>query len=200
MNDAVVAGWQRKFARWRDSSRPDRPRLIVVIDGVNQRPQTDWPRVIDGFGDALNRIGGRLVITVRTTYYEARLQPRLIAPVEELGVPEWTATERDEILAGNGIDHTVLHRGQDAHAAVGRSLLNPRLLGIAVRLLKGKTVEHIEELSVNHLLFEYLRTREQESRSPEPAHACVRRLRTHAEAVLGRHRKGLSDDVTVFRR
>jgi len=198
VNDAVVAGWQRKLARWRDSSRPDRPRLIVVIDGVNQRPQTDWPRVIDAFGDALNRIGGRLIITVRTTYYEAKLQPRLMAPVEELSVPEWTATERDEILAGNGIDHTVLHRGHDAHAAVGRSLLNPRLLGIAVRLLKGKTVEHIEELSVNHLLFEHLRTREQESRSPEPAHKCVRRLRTHAEAVLRRHRKGLRDDVTVF--
>ena len=198
LNDTVVAGWRRKLARWRDGSRPDRPRLIVVIDGVNQRPQTDWPRVIDAFGDALNRIGGRLVITARTTYYEARLEPRLMAPVEELNVPEWTATERDEILAENGIDHAVLHRDQDVHAAVGRTLLNPRLLGIAVRLLKGKTVEHIEELSVNHLLFEHLRTREQESRSPEPAHECVRRLRTHAEAALSRHQKGPSDDVTVF--
>ena len=198
VTDAVVAGWQRKLARWRDCSRPDRLRLIVVIDGVNQRPQTDWPRVIDAFDDALKRIGGRLVITVRTTYYEARLQPRLMAPVEELSVPEWTVTERDEILADNGIDHSVLHRDEDPHATVARSLLNPRLLGIAVRLLKGKTVEHIDELSVNHLLFEHLRTREQESRSPEPAHECVRRLRTHAEAVLSRHQKGLSDDVTVF--
>ncbi|MYN66275.1 MAG: hypothetical protein F4X11_14790 [Acidobacteria bacterium] len=198
VNDGVVSGWRRKLARWRNGRRPDRPRLIVVIDGVNQRPQVDWARVIDAFGDALNRLGGRLIITVRTTYYEARLQPRLVAPVEELSVPEWTATERDEILAANGIDHTVLHRGQDAHAAVGRSLLNPRLLGIAVRLLKVKTVEHIDELSVNHLLFEHLRTREQESRNPEPAHECVRRLRTHAEAVLRRHQKGLSDDVTVF--
>ena len=198
VNDAVVSGWRLKLDRWRDGNRPDRPRLIVVIDGLNQRPQTDWARVIDAFGDALNRIGGRLVITARTTYYEARVQPRLMAPVEELSVPEWTVTERDEILAGNGIDHAVLHRGHDVHAAVGRSLLNPRLLGIAVRLLKGKTVDHIEELSVNHLLFEHLRTREQESRSLEPAHDCVRRLRTHAEAVLSRYQKGLSDDVTVF--
>ena len=198
VNDAVVAGWQRKLTRWREGSRPDRPRLIVVIDGVNQRPQTDWPRVIDAFGDALNRIGGRLIITARTIYYEAGLQPRLMAPVEELNVPEWIATERDEILADNGIDHSVLYRDEDAHAAVARSLLNPRLLGIAVRLLKGKTVEHIDELSVNHLLFEHLRIRERESRSPEPAHECVRRLRTHAEAVLSRHQKGLSDDVTVF--
>ena len=198
VNDAVVSGWRRKLARWRNGSRPDRPRVIVVIDGVNQRPQVDWARVIDAFGDALNRIGGRLIVTVRTTYYETRLEPRLITTVEELNVPEWTETERDEILAENGFEHAVLHELQDAHAAVGRSLRNPRLLGIAVRLLKGKTVEHIEELSVNHLLFEHLRTREQESRIPEPAHECARRLRTHAQKVLNRLQEGLSDDATVF--
>ena len=198
VNDAVVSGWRRKLARWRNGSRPDRPRLIVVIDGVNQRPQVDWARVIDAFGDALNGIGGRLIVTARTTYFEARLKPRLMAAVEELNVPEWTETERDAILAENEIEHAVLHGVQDAQAAVGRSLRNPRLLGIAVRLLKGKAVEHIEELSVNHLLFEHLRTREVESRIPEPAPECVQRLRTHAQEVLNRVREGLSDDVTVF--
>ena len=198
VNDAVISGWRRKLARWRNGSRPDRPRLIVVIDGVNQRPRVDWARVIDAFGDALNGIGGRLIVTARTTYYEARLKPRLMAAVEELDVPEWTETERDAILAENEIEHAVLHVVQDAQDAVGRSLRNPRLLGIAVRLLKGKAVEDIEELSVNHLLFEHLRTRELESRIPEPAHECVQRLRTHAQEVLNRVREGLRDDVTVF--
>ena len=197
-NEAIVSGWRRKLTRWRDGSGTDRPRLIVVIDGVNQRPEADWSRVIDAFSDALSRIGGRLIVTARTTYYESRLQPRLMTAAAELRVPEWTAIERDEILGENGIDHAVLQRDQDAHATVRRSLLNPRLLGIAVRLLKGKTVEHIDELSVNHLLFEHLRTREQESRAPEPAHECVQRLRTHAQSVLGRLQKGLNDDVTVF--
>ena len=153
---------------------------------------------MDAFHAVLNGIGGRLVVTARTSYYETRLRPRLMTAVEELSVPEWAVAERDEILAENGIDHAVLHRVQNAHAAVGRSLLNPRLLGIAVRLVKGKAVEHIEELSVNHLLFEHLRTREREGRMPEPAHECVGRLRTHAKEVLSRLRKGLSDDVTVF--
>ena len=121
-----------------------------------------------------------------------------MAAVEELNAPEWTETERDAILAENEIEHAVLHGAQDAQAAVGPSLRNPRLLGIAVRLLKGKAVEHIEELSVNHLLFEHLRTRELESRIPEPAQECVQRLRTHAQEVLNRLREGLSDDVAVF--
>ena len=198
VNKAIVSSWHRKLNRWRNASRPERPRLIVVIDGVNQRPQTDWRRVIPAFGHALNQIGGRLVVTVRTTYYETTLRSRLETAVQELTVPDWTATERDEILAENGIDYTVLRGVQDTRAAVRRALSNPRLLGIAVRLLKGKAVEHIEELSVNHLLFEHLRTREQESRVPEPAHECVRRLRAHAQDVLNRLREGLSDDVTVF--
>ena len=198
VNEAVISGWRRKLSRWRDNSQPDRPRLIVVIDGVNQRAQADWARVIDAFSDVLNRIGGRLVVTVRTAYYETKLKPRLMTAVEELSVREWTEAERDAILVENGIDHAVLHRVHDPHAAVGRSLRNPRLLGIAVRLLKGRTVEHIEELSVNHLLFEHLRIRERESRVPEPAHEYVRRLRTYAQDVLRRLRDGLSDDLTVF--
>ena len=202
VNDpVVVAAWRRKLNRWRDDSRrdlPRRPRVVVVIDGVNQRPQIDWARVIDSFGDALNRIGGRLIVTARTTYYETTLQPRLMTATHELNVPEWTATERDEILAESGIDHGVLDRIQNTNAPIERSLRNPRLLRIAVRLLKGRVVERIEELNVNHLLFEHIRTREQESGIPEPAHECERRLRTHAQEVLSRLQNGPSDDVTVF--
>ena len=198
VNKAIVSSWHRKLNRWRNASRPERPRLIVVIDGVNQRPQTDWGRVIPAFGHALNQIGGRLVVTVRTTYYETTLRSRLMTAVQELTVPDWTATERDEILAENGIDYTVLRGVQDTRAAVRRSLSNPRLLGIAVRLLKGKTIEHIEELGVNRLLFEHLRTRERESRVPEPAQECVHRLQAHAQEVLSRIQKGLHDDVGIF--
>ena len=203
MNEAVVSGWRRKLTRWSDDSQPDMPpcpSVTVVIDGVNQRPQTDWARVIDAFDHALNRIGGRLIVTARTTYYGTTLQPRLMTAVRELTVPDWTATERDEILAESGIDRGVLDRIQNTNAPVERALRNPRLLGIAVRLLKGRVVRHIEELSVNHLLFEHLRTREQESPIPEPAHECMRRLRTHAQEVLSRLQKGLSDDVTIFDR
>ena len=198
VNDAVASGWRRKLGRWRDLGRPNHPRLVVVIDGVNQRPQTDWARVIDVFGDTLNAIGGRLVVTVRTAYYETKLKPRFAMPVEELRVPEWTDVERDEILVEHGIDHAGLRLDQDGHATVGRALLNPRLLGVAVRLLKGRTIEHIEELNLNHLLFEHLRTRAAESRDPEPAQDSVRRLRDLAQKVLDRLRGGTIDDVTVF--
>ena len=128
VNDAVVSSWRRRLARWGNASRPDCSRLTVVIDGVNQRPLVDWARVIDAFGDALNRIGGRLIVTARTTYYETTLRPRLMTAVQELTVPDWTATERDEILAGSEIDHGVLDRLQSINTPIERALRNPRLL------------------------------------------------------------------------
>ena len=201
LNEQVESGWRRKLIRWSDERQPDLPqcpRVVVVIDGVNQRPQTDWARIIDAFAHWLKPIGGRLLVTARTTYYETTLQPRLMTTVRKLTVPDWTANERDEILANSGIDHSVLDRIQDANAQVERALCNPRLLGIAIRLVKGRVVSHIEELSVNHLLFEHLRTREQESSTPEPVHECTNRLRIHAQEVLRRLQKGLSDDVTIF--
>ena len=203
VNESVASGWRRKLSRWSEGGQPDlppRPRVTVVIDGVNQRPQTDWARVIDAFDYALNSIGGRLIVTARTTYYETTLQPRLITAIRAMTVPDWTAIERDEILAESGIDHGVLDRLQNTNAPVERALRNPRLLGIVVRLFKGKVVRHIEELSVNHLLFEHLRIRQQESPFPEPAHECIHRLRTHAQEVLRRLQEGLSDDVTIFDR
>ena len=203
MDEPLASGWRRKLTRWSDGGQPDLPpcpRVTVVIDGVNQRPQTDWARVIDAFDQALNSIGGRLIVTARTTYYEITLKPRLMTVVQEVTVPDWTAIERDEILAESGIDHGVLDHFQNTNAPVERALRNPRLLGIAVRLLKGKVVRHIEELSVNHLLFEHLRIRQQESPFPEPAHECIHRLRTHAQEVLRRLQEGLSDDVTIFDR
>ena len=198
VNKAVVSSWRRKLTRWGDQSRPQRPRLIVVIDGLNQRPEADWARAIDGFGDALDEIGGRLIVTVRTTYYETTLRRRLMTVAQELTVADWTATERDELLVESGIDPGVLDSIQNTNTRIGGALRNPRLLGIAIRLLKGKVVEHIDELNVNRLLFEHLRTRERESPVPEPAHECVRRLRTHAQEVLGRLQRGLSDDLAVF--
>ena len=200
-SEPVVSGWRRKLTRWRNDSRSDLarcPRVVVVIDGVNQRPQTDWGRVVEWFGGALARIGGQLIVTARTAYFETTLRPRLLTAVQELTVPDWTAAERDVILADTGINPAALEHIQDADAPVGRALRNPRLLGIAVRLLKGRVVEHIEELSVNHLLFEHLRSRQLESRSPEPVHECVARLRLHAQEVLSRIRNGVSDDVAVF--
>ena len=183
--------WGRTLERWRD--RPtEQIRLVVVIDGTNQRPEKDWARIGETFGAALKRMSGQLVMTARTQYYRDRIQRRLGCRVRELEVPEWTERECDEILAAHGIASANLHPG------VATSLRNPRLLGIALELLSGPDIEGLDEISVSRLLFEHIRASERDAPTPQPAHEFARRLRKHAEEVIKRSRDTPTDDPAVF--
>jgi hypothetical protein len=184
--------WRRKLERWRNLGTPDAPRLVVVIDGLNQRPQIDWARLIEAMGAELDRIGGRLVVTSRTAYYTTQVSRRLLSAVLEVNVPEWTNAERDAILAARGI------KGGGLRAPVAESLRNPRLLGIAVELLQSAQIEELEELSVSRLLFEHMRVHERDAPSPRPAHEFARRLQSHAREILDRVTAQRRDDLKVF--
>ena len=183
--------WGKTLGRWRDAPA-DRIRLVVVIDGTNQRPEKDWARIGETFGAALKRMSGQLVMTARTQYYRDRIQRRLGCRVRELEVPEWTERECDEILAAHGIASANLHPG------VATSLRNPRLLGIALELLSGPDIEGLDEISVSRLLFEHIRASERDAPTPQPAHEFARRLRKHAEEVIKRSRDTPTDDPAVF--
>ena len=183
--------WSKTLDRWRDAPA-DRIRLVVVIDGTNQRPEKDWARISEKFGAALNRRSGQLVMTARTQYFRDRIQRRLGGRARELEVPEWTEQERDGILAAHGI------AGANLHPGVATSLRNPRLLGIALELLSGPDIEGLDEISVSRLLFEHIRVSERDAPTPQPAHEFAGRLRKHAEEVIERSRDTPTDDPAVF--
>ena len=183
--------WSKMLEKWRDAPT-DRIRLVVVIDGANQRPEKDWARIGEKFGAALTQMSGHLVMTARTQYYRDRIQPRLGCRAKELEVPEWTERERDEILAAEGI------AGANLHPGVATSLRNPRLLGHALALLSGPDIEGLDEISVSRLLFEHIRASERDAPTPQPAHEFARRLRKHAEEVIKRSRGTPTDDPAVF--
>ena len=183
--------WSRTLERWRGGPA-ERIRLVVIIDGTNQRPEKDWARIGGKFSAELNRMSGQLVMTTRTHYYRDRIQQRFSFPTKELEVPEWTKRERDEILAAHRI------AGGNLQPKVASSLRNPRLLGIALALLKGTDIEELDEISVSRVLFEHIRTSERDAPTPQPAAQFVRRLRTHAEEAMQRRRDIPRDDPAVF--
>ena len=157
--------WDRILERWRKHPT-ERLRLAVLIDGVNQRPEKDWARIVEKFASELDQIGGQLIVTVRTQYYRDRVQRRLSRAHKEVGISEWTEQERDRILAGRGIITTNLQ------SKVAASLLNPRLLGIALELLKDDDIAGLEELSVNRLLLNtYERTSKMHRYSNRPTNS-----------------------------
>ncbi|WP_156527609.1 hypothetical protein [Bradyrhizobium stylosanthis] len=192
VSEAARNRWRRRIEQWSKAGTPDSPRLVVIIDGLNQRPRVDWARLIEAMASELDRIGGRLIVTARTAFYASQVRGRLYSSTVQVNVPEWTDAERDAILAAHDIHVAGLH------PAVAISLRNPRLLAIALELLQKAQIGEMEELSVSRLLFEHMRAHERDAPSPRPANEFARKLQDHAREVLSRAATQKRDDLEVF--
>ncbi|MGO4175730.1 hypothetical protein [Bosea sp. TAF32] len=187
-----VKRWSKRFAAWRVQPAPSKARLVVVLDGINQRPDLNWGRIVEGLGFLLDQIGGAMVVTSRLPFFRDRVRGRLSLRIREIRVSEWKSAERDEILVARGIAPSALH------APVVDRLRNPRLLGIALRLLDNDAISSIAELDVSRLLFEHIRISEPYGQGPGTAIEFTGRLRQHAQAVLDRLGTRQLDDLRVF--
>lgn len=184
--------WQRRLKYWQANHIGDRPKLLVVIDGINQRPELDWARWIEIIHDTLKCMGGLLFVTVRQLYLYSRVLKRIDVDYVTVEIPQWTPAERDEILLDNGIDLSTLY------GRVSVVLCNPRILGIAMELLDRKDVTSFVELTVSRLLFEHIRINERDSAVPQPADLFAKRLQKDAQEILARLAHGQKEDLTVF--
>ena len=184
--------WRRKWQRWLTQEPPNEPRLVVFIDGLNQRPELDWARLLEALASELNSIGGRLIITARSLYFRDRIKRRLVSPFTTIEVPQWSEEERDEILSAHDI------KGNDLQPAVATSLRNPRLLGIALELFENAQIKELDELGATRLLFEHIRASERDAPYPRPAPEFARRLQNHATEIICRIGARQRDDLKVF--
>lgn len=193
-SDVTTKRWLRRFERWRRAAVPPSARLLVLVDGLNQRPSVAWGRQIDSLVLHVFKLGGGTVVTSRTEYFRLHVEPQLISPVTSIVVPPWTPPERDEILAAKGVAASSLH------APVAHSLLNPRLLGVALALLSAAKLRNLAALTVPQLLFEHLRTIEREGFEMQSAPKFAEMLQRHARDILERVRSSVREDITVFER
>ncbi|MGF1623947.1 MAG: hypothetical protein ACFCVH_03610 [Alphaproteobacteria bacterium] len=183
--------WRRRFTYWEHSPPDDAPRLVILVDGINQRPKSDWARVIENLGAELDRIGGRLIVTSRTVYFR-RLENRLTARTALVPIPEWTVQERDQILAAYGV------AAGDVHPRARTALRNPRLLGLAIELLSAEHIKTIQELDASRLLFEHMRANDRDAPEPQPVHRFASELSILANEVLCRVTRQERHDLTIF--
>jgi hypothetical protein len=188
--EAAKARWRRYFTRWRRLVMPARPMLLVFVDGINERTDLSWGRILDTLNGLLGDLRGRLAISCRTVFFRDHVQPRLASAVDATNVPEWSEAELGQLLSARGIATGKLSR------AVADSLKNPRIFAVACQLLDTRKIEQIEELSVNRLLFEHLQ-------SSDPGvtvtpQEFVRHVREHANVILSRLRQQDVDDLTIF--
>ena len=78
-SEATVARWRNHFERWRRNKDTETPRLIVFVDGLNQRAVVNWPRFIDAASELVSEVGGKLVISCRHFFYKDNLEGRLFS-------------------------------------------------------------------------------------------------------------------------
>ena len=186
---------ERWMDRWRKMKSPKkltRPHLVVILDGLNQRPSGDLPSMIEHLALLLDEIQGTLIITVRTNYYQTSIKPCLCIDPAEVAVQEWTICERNDILESRGIDPPTLAKN------VLSCLTNPRLLGISLNLLSNEVLEGLHELDVSRLLFEHIRTCASGIQGAPPPDKLARKLAIHAKEVRQRLKRQQSNDLLLF--
>ena len=187
---AVQERWRRYFQRWRQLTNPARPTFVVFVDGINERSNLRWDRILDTLSDLLSGLAGKLAISCRSAFFHDRLEMRVLSAVEQTIVPEWSKDELERLLSTKGLTLAKLN------PAVVDSLKNPRLFSIASQLLDAHRIQQIEELSVSRLLFEYIWSSDPRLHATREEFA--RHVRDHADIIVDRLRKQDTQDLTIF--
>ena len=166
---------------------------LDALDGLSQpanyRQGTDHRSVLSTRSE---KAYGRLLVTCRSHYFRTKIESRLFNPLEQITVPEWTVEERDILLRRVGIDPTML----DQQAA--NSLLNPRLLGIALNVLPPNDIDAWRGLTVERLLFEHIRAAERDNANHETSQDFADRLTCHAQQILDKIQSQQREDLLIF--
>lgn len=193
-DDQVRRRWQRRMDVWSAQAAPDQPRFVVWIDGLNEQPTFEWRRWLDDAAAEIEKLGGALVVTVREAFFNERLRRSLNVPITVVNVPGWSVEELNELLRSQGIDPS------QVAANVRERLQNPRILGIAARLLSSAEIQSFTELSVGRLLFEHIRASAVDGTTSETPDLFGNRLAAHAREIIERIVARQADDTLVFSR
>lgn len=184
--------WLRHFERWKNNSDTDVPRLVVFMDGVNQRETVNWLRLIDTMSTVIAQLGGRLVFSCRRFFYRDNLENKLVSRIVPIDVPEWADAELDELLKERGTSIAFLD------SAIVRSLRNPRIFGIAAALFKAEEIREFGELSVSRLLFEHIRSGNAVEGTSISSKQFAADICTHAESIVQRLKHQQDDGLNEF--
>ncbi|MFJ4257503.1 hypothetical protein ACIP01_11250 [Pseudomonas monteilii] len=183
--------WLKVLKYWQSEPDPNTPNLVLLLDGINQRDSINWAQFIDTMSEVLAQLGGTLVFSSRQIFYKDHIQTKLSHRVIPVEIPEWTPLELDNLLKDHGASIS------DLNSDVVRSLRNPRIFGIAIKLFNSKQITEFNELSINRLLFEHIRNGAVESSRVSDtqfkADICA-----HAESIVQRLNDQQLVDINEF--
>lgn len=178
VHDTIKVRWRHRLETWRII--PPLATVLVIIDGLNQRQNLRWDRLLNGIQSRLTEIGGRMVVTVRPHFWRKEIVRGLAFTPKTIEVPGWSPQERDELFKHYGIDINWLDQ------ETLQTLKNPRLLAVAVATLPHREAIAWKGLTTDRLLMEHLRASQLENYEDETFASLTKRLSEHAKKVLER--------------
>jgi hypothetical protein len=184
--------WLGHLERWRTNKEVTSPRIVVFVDGVNQREAVDWQRFLDVMSEVVAEVGGKLVFSCRTIFYRNKLENGLTCRVQRVDVPEWSNMELDELLSKSGTSTSELD------ARLVGSLRNPRIFAVAMSLFKRDEITAFGELSVSRLLFEHIRSGNATLEKSMDRSRFAAEIRRHADDIVQRLKKNEHDGLNEF--
>lgn len=189
-DETVRRRWRHRLVAWQ--SEPPASPVLVIVDGINQRDRLRWDRILNSLQERLQAIGGRLIVSVRPQFWHKIVVPGLAFQPKLIDVPVWLPDERDQLLSHYGISLDWLDE------ATLETLLNPRLLGVAVATLPHKSSTAWKGLTPDRILMEHLRASQRENFEPETLSELTKRLSNHAKEVLERVRASPNEPPLRF--
>lgn len=173
--------WMHRINIWK--AQPPSHPLLVIVDGINQRHNFKWSRLLNHLNEFLKSIQGRLLITTRPFFWQQIVAKGISFEPKKVDIPEWTDEERDKLLIYYGINISWL----DTTAL--QTLKNPRLLGVAVNTLPHHDSYVWKGLTTDRLLFEHLRMSQRERFEEQTVRELTTSLSMMAKQVLDKVRE-----------
>lgn len=142
--------WAKRIERWKNqSSIDDKPKILLVLDGINERHKFNWAELISRFSaqEWTGNIG--IIITCRTVYWERYIKEKTIGSIQTWVLPPYNDTELAEALASKGIQ-------RDEFTLNMLNLLSkPRYFDLMIQL--RERVAESGDVTVERLIYEDFR-------------------------------------------
>ncbi|MDD2946264.1 MAG: hypothetical protein PHG15_10860 [Acinetobacter sp.] len=191
-NQVIFQKWKDVFKKWKNESGESNINLLISIDGINQKPDVDWPLIINTISHLFENNRVKILVTSRTTFFNEKVKSKIINDYKIVTVMDWSEAERNEILIQKEINPNTLT------TSVANSLLNPRLLNIAISLFDRQKIQQIDELDVNRILLEHIRQMESDNYEGMTSSEFLKTLQNHAKEIINRLVKDEKDDLNHF--
>lgn len=140
-------GWRKRVQRWSASSEGETPRMILVLDGVNEKfSHIHWRNLFASLDSSGWREQLHIILTCRTTYWNRHFSGAFDKEYTRLVAPPYNDEELDAALKERNV------RRDELSTSIFPLIRKPRYFDLAAR--HHKELAKSGDITVARLLYE----------------------------------------------